>query len=140
MADISITVASVLNVDGTVQTGTAGATITAGQPLYLDTADNLYKTAENNGGNTAAGLLKSTAAGISLHAALAGQPIAFVGAGTMAIGATIVVGETYVVSANAGRICPLSDIGAGNWVTHLGVARAAGQITVRINVAGVRHA
>ena len=40
MADITVTAASVVLTSGQTDTGTAGATITAGQLLYKDSANN----------------------------------------------------------------------------------------------------
>jgi hypothetical protein len=49
MADISITAASVAASSAASKvTGVAGATITAGQVVYLDTTTNTYKLADAN--------------------------------------------------------------------------------------------
>jgi hypothetical protein len=67
MADLTITAASVLAGSGAKKVnGTAGATITAGQAVYLDSADNEYKLADNDSATAAV----RTVAGIALHASL----------------------------------------------------------------------
>ena len=70
MADISITAASVLWSSGVRPiTGKAGATITAGQTVYLDTTTNTYKLAD---GDTD---LESVVAGVCLDGGVSGRDI-----------------------------------------------------------------
>lgn len=109
MADLTITATQVLPVtDSTgIATGIAGATITAGQSLYLDATTSTLKLAQADG--TAA---EAAVVGVSLHAASAGQPISYATTGelTLGAGAAPANGTTYVVSAAAGGICPNADI------------------------------
>ena len=57
MAAIAITAANVLHSSqATIFTGTAGATITQGQPVYLDTVTSTYKLANALTNNPIAGL------------------------------------------------------------------------------------
>jgi len=72
-ADLSITAASVVaSSDAVTKKGTAGATITAGQVVYLDASTNTLKLAK------ADALATSNAVGIALHAASANQPLRYV--------------------------------------------------------------
>ncbi len=117
MSNLSITAASV-QVASTIPLtrGVAGATIAAGDALYIDAADsNRLKLA------VATSAAASVFAGIATHAALAGQPILYIPAGAITIGATLHVGTIYVVSATAGKICPAADLVAGNYVTIIGM-------------------
>jgi hypothetical protein len=117
MANLSITAASV-QVSSTIPLtrGIAGATIAAGDALYSDASDNnKMKLA------IATSVAAATFAGIATHAALAGQPILYIPAGAITIGATLAVGSVYVVSATAGKICPVADLVAGNFVTIIGM-------------------
>jgi hypothetical protein len=130
MADLSITVASVIAATGAdTQHGTAGATITAGQPVYADASDsNKLKLAQADG--TAA---EADAVGISLHAALSGQPLRYVRGGTINIGATTAKTTQYVVSAAAGGVAPQADLTSGQRIVYLGYATATdGTFVVRI--------
>jgi hypothetical protein len=78
MADLVITAANVAAGAGSRKnTGTAGATITAGQVVYQDAADGKYKLADANSGTAAA----RAPAGIALHGALAGQPLSILSRG-----------------------------------------------------------
>ncbi len=134
MADITITPGNVLPGTGArLEEGTAGGTITAGMPLYLDSATNTLKAADAN--DTAA---KAAAVGIALHGASSGQPLKYQVAGPITIGGTAVVGTIYCVSENAGGVAPHTDLGANEYVTVLGVGISATQIKMSINVSGVQ--
>lgn len=147
MADVSVVAASVLKIDGSTDGDVlAGATITAGQAVYLDPLTNTYLLAQSDGVVVApaggvAGLAESTVKGIALHAALAGQPLRVLIDGTVALGtATLVLGGVYVLSATAGGICPVADVVSTNYVTILGVAVATNQLRLKINASGIKHA
>lgn len=120
MADISITPANVVpGVDATIRQGTAGATITAGQIVYLDPTDNRYKLADADSATAAA----RSPAGIALHGASAGQPLQIIESGTVTIGGTLSGGVAYYVSKTAGGIAPVADItGTGTYPTIIGIA------------------
>jgi hypothetical protein len=130
MAAITITAANVAP-SGTsynTETGTAGASITAGQPLYKDTGDaNKLKLADAN-----ASSLTATVAGIALHAAASGQPITYQNSGSISIGATVVAGTIYVAGATAGEINPASDLTTGWRTSILGVATSSS--VIRLNI------
>jgi len=108
--DVSITAASVLKGSGaTTVLGTAGASITAGQALYIDTANgSVLKLADGNGTT-----LTATFAGFALHAALTGQPVDYLSAGPITIGGTLVAGKFYILSDTAGAITLVSDYTTG---------------------------
>ncbi len=113
MAAISVTAASVLKSStGQVSVGTAGATITAGQSLYVDTSDsNKLKLADANGTAPA-----NTFAGIALNAASAGQPVSYCTNDTagFTIGATVVAGDTIWLSQTPGGITKtIGDLSGG---------------------------
>ena len=126
MSALSVTAAEVLpgTTNADFYTGTAGATLTAGMSVYLDSTTNTVKGADAD-----ASLAASAAIGIALHAALAGQPIRVQIAGEITIGATaaMTVGTIYVVGAAAGAIAPAADAEAAStwYVTVLGIARTA---------------
>lgn len=133
MADLTITAADVVNTSGAIQSGTAGETITAGMAVYVKAADSRLWKAQCDG--TAA---EATAVGIALHAALAGQPLAYAGNGSVIdIGAT--TSKTiYVVSATAGGVAPVADLVTGNYISRLGHATATdGSFVVSITNTGV---
>lgn len=134
MADLSITAANVSGGTGFLMvTGTAGATITAGQAVYL--SGTQWLLARANAAGTA------TVVGIALNNASSGQPINVLYGGIINIGATTVTGQTYALSAaNAGGIAPITDLTTGNIVSILGVATSTSAIQIVINNSGAAHA
>jgi hypothetical protein len=133
MADLVITAANVIAGTGAV-TGdaTAGATITPMQPLYLDSADsNKAKLCINTSAAT------TNCVGISLHAALAGQPIRYIRRGNLGCGAILTQGLVYSTTDTAGGIRLISENGSGDYATSLGVATSTSNLAVQIQVGGV---
>jgi hypothetical protein len=126
MSNLSITSASVLaGADSPKQSGVAGVAIAAGDALYIDASDSgKLKLA------VATSAAASVFAGIALHGAAAGQPITYLTSSTITIGATLHVGTIYVVSATAGKICPVADLVAGNYVTIIGMPTTTGILDV----------
>jgi hypothetical protein len=121
MSDLSITAANVLAGSGarTVD-GTAGATVTAGQVVYLDSATNTYKLADCDSATAAV----RSPDGIALHAAASGQPLEVLTRGLITIGATMTAGVAYYLSPNPGGICPVADVLAGDYPTIVGIAKS----------------
>jgi hypothetical protein len=138
MAALTQTAANVVSGSGTVRktTGVAGGTITAGMPVYKDLTDtSKLKAARANAAVTA------VCAGIALTGSASGQPIVYQSTGNINLGATLAVGETYVVSdAVAGQIVPIGDLGSGDFVCILGVATSTSILALDIHVAGVAKA
>lgn len=134
-ADLVITATSV--VEGASperETGTAGATITAGQAVYKDSTDSYkLKLADAD-----ASLATSQMVGISLHAASSGQPLAYIKGGNLNPGATVTVGTLYVLSDTAGGIRPVADNGSGDYVTIIGVGTTSSNIRLQIYASGVQ--
>lgn len=133
MSDLSITAANVLSGAGAqIAHGVAGAAVTAGQSVYLDTAANSYKLADSNG---AAALRTPT--GFALNGAAAGQPLAVQTDGDITIGATLTPGATYYQSDTPGGICPVADVGSGEYFCIVGVAKSASVLSIGIQPSGV---
>lgn len=138
MADISITPSGVTQVSGGTYDGIAGATITAGQVVYLDATDaNKLKLAVSD---VIANVATASIRGVALHASLAGQPLRIATSGVMNIGATVVLGGVYVLSVNAGGIAPVADLASTKVVSLLGIANTVGQLTLNIINSGIAHA
>jgi len=112
MADLTLTATSVVRVSGATEQGTSGATLTAGMGVYKDPSDALFKIADCTTSTTTATLY-----GIALNGASTGQPVLVQKSGTVTIGATIVVGGTYVLST-AGKFCPIADLTTADKVTY----------------------
>jgi hypothetical protein len=135
MADITITAGSVLaGTNASIRPAIAGATITAGQPVYLDaTVSNQAKPARANADTT------SRAVGIALNGASSGQPVDYVTKDDdFTIGGTTTAGIILTVSAGtAGGIAPSADMASGNFVTLLGVMKSATK--AKIDVAEIQQ-
>lgn len=134
MADLTITAANVLALPGAITLRRlAGATIAAGQAVYLDAADNKWKLADSNGASAAV----RTPGGIALNGASDGQPLTVLTDGPITIGAAVTPGVAYYLSDTPGGICPVADLGAGEYPTIIGIATSATALNVKINPSGV---
>lgn len=130
MADLTITAANVVaGANSTIERRyNAGASITAGQPVYLDAVTNTWKLADANSSVDTAEV-----GGVALHAAATGQPLAVITGGDYNPGATVAVGTIYVAAATAGGIAPAAD-GVTGWFTSIiGVATTTSNLRVAIN-------
>jgi len=129
MADLSVTAANVVGVsDIHTEKVTAGATITAGCPVYKDTSDsNKAKLTDCDASDAA-----SVCNGIATHAALDEQPLVIQTQGVINVGATLTVGEVYMASGTAGKIAPHGDFTTGDRATIIGIAETAANLRLHI--------
>lgn len=133
MTDLTITAASVVPGSGAViEHGTAGASITAGQAVYLDSATNTYKLADCDNASSSV----RTVRGIATHGASSGQPLAVQTSGAITIGATIAAGVVYCLSDTAGAIRPVADQGSGDYTQVIGVGLTTASLGVNIYNSG----
>lgn len=133
MTDIVITPTSVIaGADASIDFGVAGATITAGQVVYLETATNKLKLADNN----ATDIEVRTARGIALNGAANGQPLGVVRSGEVTIGGTLVANVAYYLSDTPGGICAVADLAPGEYPTMLGMAKTTTSLDVHIYTTG----
>lgn len=135
MADLTITAANVVSGSGaTTEAGTAGATITAGQPVYR-AASGKYVQSDSDSGTAAARSVR----GIALHGASDNQPLMIHRSGPLTIGATLTAGATYWLSNTAGGICPDADVGTGEYAVLIGTATSTTVLNVDIQETGVQR-
>lgn len=133
MTDLSITATSVIaGTDAVTEIRPAGAAITAGQVVYLDSATDTYKLADTDSATAAA----RSPRGIALNGGATGQPIQIIRSGSVTIGATVAVGIGYWLSGTAGGICPVADVAAGDYPVFLGIGTSTTAIKVNITEAG----
>jgi len=111
-----------------------GGSITAGLAVYEDSSDsNDVKAAHCETSAATANV-----AGITLNGGADGQPGLIVTEDDdFTPGATLVVGEVYVLSASGG-IAPVGDLAAGDYVTILGVAKSTSKMKLKITASGVQ--
>lgn len=135
MAAVTVTAAEVLPLSDTIidKTRNYGATVTAGQAVYLDTAANTWKLADANLSAAA-----SVLGGIAVNGGAAGQPAAIATGGTIDPGFTVTVGTVYVLGGTAaGDINPVGDLTTGWYVNILGVGITASILKLAIVNSGV---
>ena len=134
MADLAPTAGSVVAAEGISKTEQiAGASIVAGDWLYMDTANNnVMKLAQADG--TA---LEATVYGMALNTASIGQPVLVARAGDVDFGCTITVAAVYILSATAGKICPVADLVSSSYLSIVGYGTATDNLVIAIQNSGV---
>ncbi len=135
MADLTITAANVLKgANARIETGVAGATITAGQLVYKDASDsNKFKPVDSDSATAAARAVH----GVSLNSVSTGHPITVQTEGEVTIGATVAVGTVYVASDTAGGIMPSADLETGDYTSIIGVGKTSAILSLSIFNSGV---
>ena len=113
-----------------------GATISVGQPVYLDSSDSKYKLADAN-----LSAATATVRGIAMTPGVdTGYGIIATNGSIILVGTTMAVGETYYTGATAGEINPNADVTTGWYVSRLGEAASATQMDLSIKNTGIVHA
>ncbi|MGO6835026.1 hypothetical protein ACCS87_02695 [Rhizobium ruizarguesonis] len=134
MTDLVITAANVLAASNAERDqGIAGETIVAGKAIYLAATTNRWMLADSNSATGEARQAKA----IALNGASVGQPVSFQKSGDITIGATLVAGTAYYLSDTPGGICPLADVGTGEYVCLLGLAKSTSVLAIGIQYPGV---
>jgi hypothetical protein len=138
MTDISITAANVVAGTNAVrESGTAGETITAGQAVYKSSTTGKYMLADSNSATAEA----RTPRGIALNGASLNQPLTIQRAGDITIGATLdPEAPAYYLSDTPGGICPVADVGNGEYFCLIGMAKSASVLAINIQASGVAMA
>lgn len=135
MADLAPTAASVVAADEAVVKSehVAGASLAAGDWVYMDTANNnVMKLAQADG--TA---LEATVYGMCLNTAAIGQPVLVARGGNVDFGCTITVAAVYILSVNAGKIAPVADLASSSYLSIVGYGTAADNLAIAIQNSGV---
>jgi len=114
----------------------SGEAILAGQCIYQKAADGLVYKA------IATSVEAAKAIGFALASTPgANMPVPYFSEGELSNTGTIVVGEAYFVSETpAGAIMKYSDIGAGEYVSFVGIGKTATILTVHLFTNGIVHA
>lgn len=110
-----------------------GATIAAGQPLYLGSAGKYLLADANASAAAAAATAIAITPGVD-----AGYGLVAVSGSIILVGTTMVVGTSYVASDTAGGIMPDADRSTGDYVTRLGTASTATQLDLAIQATGIQ--
>ncbi|WFU88984.1 hypothetical protein QA644_08065 [Rhizobium sp. CC1099] len=134
MADLVITASAVTpGSNATIDHGTAGEAITAGQPVYKSSTTNKWMLADTDSATAEARVAK----GIALNGAALNQPVAIHKSGDLTMNAVLTKGVAYYLSGTAGGICPVADLASGDYTCLLGIAKSTTVLAVDIVSAGV---
>lgn len=129
MADITITAANVKKTSSTsIEYGIAGATVTAGQPVYKEAATSTFKLSDNDSATAEVRAVY----GVALNGAGADQPLAVAKGGNVAYGAIFTAGVDYYLSGTAGGICPRADVVSTDDPVRIGIAASTSLLTIDI--------
>lgn len=132
MADIAPVNASVVVVSGTASNGTSGATITAGQVLYLDANDQKLKLAK------CTTEVEAEMIGVACSPAYPNQRVSYLTEGILDLGVNLTAGETYQLSVNAGGMRDVSQLTTTSFVTYVGYGNEDGDLVLLNHATGVQ--
>jgi hypothetical protein len=136
MADLSITGASVVaGANAVTDIASAGEAITPGQQVYLNSTSKKLMKADSNAATAEA----RKAIGTALNGAALDQPVKYQKSGDITIGAVLTPGVAYYLSDTPGGICPVADIGTGEYVQLVGLAKSASVLTLDYQYTGVSN-
>lgn len=134
MADLVITAANVVSGDAAVvEQMIAAEAITAGKVVYRSATTLRAGLADNND----AAADHRTVRGIALNGAAIGQPVLVQREGLLTLGATLTAGVAYYLSDTPGGICPVADLGSGEYPVILGMAVSTTVLRVNVQASGV---
>ena len=136
MTDLVVTAANcVPGANSKQEVGVAGETITAGQAIYKSATTNKWMKADSNSATVEA----RTPTGIALTGSSANQPVVAHKKGLLTLGATLTANTPYFASDTPGGICPIADVGSGEYLTEIGIAISASVIDVDFQSTGVAN-
>ncbi|MBY3268411.1 hypothetical protein HFO05_07265 [Rhizobium laguerreae] len=134
MADLVISSGLVVaGADSSAVSGVAGETIAAGKAVYQSSTTKKWMLADSNSATAEARQAK----GIALNGASLNQPIAIHKGGDLTIGATLAAGQALYLSDTPGGLCPLADVGSGEYLCLIGLAKSTTVLDVNIQFPGV---
>jgi hypothetical protein len=139
MADLTVTAANVVPAaNAQIARGTAGGQIGTLEPLYADASDS-YKLKRGAHTNAATAEL----VGVSLHPAEAGQPVAYITGGDVAVGSILTAAMVYVLGSAAGKISPSGDLDSSSPNTRygsiVGIATSSSNLRIGILNSGIQQ-
>lgn len=134
MADLVLTPSAIIAGSNSAQEhGTAGETISAGKAVYKSATTKKWMLADSNSATAAA----RQAGGIALNGASDGQPITVHKSGDLTVDAVLTAGQAVYLSDAPGGLCPLADVGTGEYVCLIGLAKSTTVLAVDIQFPNV---
>ena len=127
MANLSITAANLRPLSATTQSVLSGAAIAIGNVVYIDDTDSKAKLSDANV------VAAAKVLGVAIAATSAtDQKTLIATGGEITLGATLVAGTNYYLSATAGSICPEADLTTGDRKIRIGWARTTTAFVIDI--------
>ena len=135
MADITVTAGNVKWVSGARPVVVkAGASITRGQPVYLNTATGEHELADAD--TDAASIV----AGVALSDGYDGADMLIAPPGAVINwGATLTAGTIYVLSTTAGSVAPWADLATGDYVVVLAIGAGTANAEIIVKKGAAVH-
>lgn len=125
MSDISQTATAVVQgANALTTTGIAGATIAAGDLLYVSSG-TLFPALNDTA-------LHAAVVGMALNGGAVTQTITYQTGGRVNPGGTVAVAVIYGVSVNAGKVAPSADLGSGKFRSIFGYGVSTTLIEIHI--------
>lgn len=134
MADVSGITAVRPTANTVVRVVTYAETVGAGQPLYLNSSGKYALADADNSAATAEVSAIAMTPGV-----LDGFGVVATRGPVILVGATLTVGEAYIVSTTAGGIKPESDAKTtGDYISEIGRASSSSQLDLDFNATGIQ--
>lgn len=127
MADLAIADAEPL-LTPTKRGGLCGEAIADGDLVARDSTDGKIYLSDANHANAE----RRKVDGVALEAGAIGDTIQYQTAGSIQVGVTTVVATIYVLSRNAGQMCPAADLTIGDTLVIVGYSPVDGIINLAI--------
>ena len=143
MANISQTAANVASGSSSLKTEMVqyGESVTQGMPLYQDATNSKYYQCDANDGIAKAACKRiALTPGAADAYGVVAVPSTTPSKSLVNLGATLVVGEMYAVSATKGAIAPIDDITTTQFVTAIGFAVSASLLDFQVTICTVAKA
>ena len=136
MTDLVITAANVVpGANSKQETGTAGEALAPGKLIYKAAATNKWMLSDSNSATAEA----RTPTAVCLTGSGLNQPVVAHRSGLLTIGAAVAANTPYFASDTPGGICPIADVGTGEYMTEVGIAVSATVIDVSFKSTGVAN-
>lgn len=135
MTDLSVTAGSVTpGANARLDYGVAGEAITPLQPVYKAADGKWYKSDSNAGTD-----LIRAATAVSVVTAAANQPITVQKSGKVNCGSILTKNIPYFLSDTAGGICPIADVGSGEYGCLIGIGLSATELLLILAYTGAAN-
>jgi hypothetical protein len=136
MTDLAVTAAScVPGTNSKQEVGVAGESLAAGKGVYKSSSTGKWMLADSNSATAEA----RTPTAIALTGSALNQPVVVHKKGQLTLGATLVANTPYFASDTPGGICPIADVGTGEYLTQIGIAISTTVLDVLFHSTGVAN-